>query len=132
MKNQNYFVKQVQAGYHHSIFLTEDGRIYGFGRNHVGQLGDGSIHDFSEPVAAIFESNFVKISSGAFHNLAMKENHHLYGFGYDYVIIFIIFNSILISTENLVFKMVFLGIFQFLYSMKQHQLLIFQHNGYIL
>jgi alpha-tubulin suppressor-like RCC1 family protein len=35
-------VVAISAGYDHSLALTDDGRVYAWGRNHKGQVGDGS------------------------------------------------------------------------------------------
>ena len=42
-------IKEVSAGYSHSIVLTEDGKVYAFGYNNYGQLGiynTNSIHTY--------------------------------------------------------------------------------------
>jgi len=42
-------VASVVAGYGHAFYRTTDGRIWAFGNNDMGQLGDGMTDDFWEP-----------------------------------------------------------------------------------
>lgn len=43
-------VVQISATGNHSLALTDGGRVYGWGSNSNGQIGDGSIQDASRPV----------------------------------------------------------------------------------
>lgn len=40
-------IKEISAGWHHNLLLSEDGRLYGFGARLNGQL-DGTNHDGRE------------------------------------------------------------------------------------
>ena len=44
-------VKTVACSYYHSLVATDDGFLWGFGRNDYGQLGTGNTIDVSEPVS---------------------------------------------------------------------------------
>jgi alpha-tubulin suppressor-like RCC1 family protein len=44
-------VTQVAGGYDHSLAVTSAGGVLAFGRNDVGQLGDGTTTDSTVPVA---------------------------------------------------------------------------------
>jgi len=41
---------QVAAGAHHSLALTSDGKVWAWGRNYYGQLGDGTKTNRLTPV----------------------------------------------------------------------------------
>ena len=43
-------IVQIEAGLYHNIMLTSDGRVFTWGRNNNGQLGDGTIVDKTTPV----------------------------------------------------------------------------------
>ena len=47
--NNPKFIK-IYAGFHHSMALTSDGKLYGWGNNEFGQLGIGSKVDQSVPI----------------------------------------------------------------------------------
>jgi alpha-tubulin suppressor-like RCC1 family protein len=43
-------ISEVAAGYSHSLFLTDQGKVWAAGYNNVGQLGDGTLISRSTPV----------------------------------------------------------------------------------
>jgi alpha-tubulin suppressor-like RCC1 family protein len=68
-----------------SYALTEDGKLYAWGANDVGQLGvgDKDIRYSSTPMEVCIEGNIKEIAIGAFHAYALLENGDLYGWGYN-------------------------------------------------
>ena len=40
----------VSAGYSYSLYMKSDGRVFAAGRNHYGELGDGSTTQRNTPV----------------------------------------------------------------------------------
>jgi alpha-tubulin suppressor-like RCC1 family protein len=84
--DQNIKVKQMSGGETSSLILTTTGMVYGFGLNHVGQLGDGTGLTRLIPTPIVYQNQRVaKICSGAYHSLVVKRNGKLYGFGYNVV-----------------------------------------------
>jgi alpha-tubulin suppressor-like RCC1 family protein/uncharacterized protein YkwD len=62
----------IAAGYHHSLLLTNDARVWAWGSNKFGQLGDGTTgtHRLTPaPVDAL--RNVTAIAGGARHSLAL-------------------------------------------------------------
>jgi alpha-tubulin suppressor-like RCC1 family protein len=59
----------VAAGRDHSLALTGDGKVYGWGYNYYGQTGDGGSADRLTPVHVL--SNAVAIAAGDYHSLAL-------------------------------------------------------------
>ncbi len=49
--DQNFVIVQVVAGYQHSVALTNDGTVYTWGDNSMGQLGTG--RNFEEPFSNV-------------------------------------------------------------------------------
>jgi alpha-tubulin suppressor-like RCC1 family protein len=69
-------VVAIAAGQKHSVALTSDGKIYAWGANDVGQLGDLSESSRSAPVAVYLDGDpshrpVTAISAGKSHSLAL-------------------------------------------------------------
>lgn len=76
----------VSAGAGHSLALTSDGRIYGWGVNWEGAIGDGSNTDRAIPVLVaasgpMSDESVVAISAGANHSMALTSNGQLFAWG---------------------------------------------------
>lgn len=68
-------VTAVASGYGHSLALTADGRVFAWGQNFAGQLGDGTAEDRDTPVEADLPEytrvTAIASSSGGYHSLAV-------------------------------------------------------------
>lgn len=62
----------IAAGDYHSLALGSDGRVWSWGRNNKGQLGDGSPNSKSTPIQLPELNNIVGIAAGDLHSLAFK------------------------------------------------------------
>ncbi|QCE00003.1 Regulator of chromosome condensation 1/beta-lactamase-inhibitor protein II [Vigna unguiculata] len=81
LPNLSTKVCSIAAGEAHTLILTEDGRVYCWGRGILGRLGGGSEHDHHLPVQVRFGSEeysvrIVGIAAGAYHSLALAEDFH--------------------------------------------------------
>jgi alpha-tubulin suppressor-like RCC1 family protein len=76
-------VKQVSAGYLHSLALKEDGTVWAWGWNGLGQLGDGTTADRRTPVQVKGLTDIVSVSAGAFHSLAVRRDGTLWAWGWN-------------------------------------------------
>ena len=69
-------VSQVAAGYDHSVFLMKDGTVRTVGRNHVGQLGDGTSIDRNISVQVLNQDGSpltnVQAISASWHTMFLK------------------------------------------------------------
>src|SRR4029077_17640060 len=76
-------IKQISAGSHHSLVLSDRGELYGFG---VGDSGVGSKDDVLAPKLVKFfrDKPIAKISAGGFHSLVLTKDDELYDFGRTY------------------------------------------------
>jgi alpha-tubulin suppressor-like RCC1 family protein len=76
----------ISAGYFHSLFLDEYGRVYSCGDNDNGQLGLGNSYDCNFPtlIDALADSNIVAISAGIYGSLFLDEYGKVYSCGYNY------------------------------------------------
>lgn len=71
----------VSAGSGFTLALSSDGKIYSWGRNDKGQLGDGTTQDRLTPVEVSTSLSFVAISAGDHHSIAITENGQLFSWG---------------------------------------------------
>ena len=74
----------VAAGMVHSIGLDQNGRVWDWGYNNKGQLGDNSITSKLTPVSILgANKTFCAIACGVYHALAMDNNKGVWGWGYN-------------------------------------------------
>ena len=74
-------VISVAAGFEHSVALIEDGTVWTWGWNAMGQLGDGSTLDRDAPTQVPGLTNIVSIGAGSYHSLAVDANGDLWAWG---------------------------------------------------
>jgi hypothetical protein len=65
----------------HTLALGNDGKVYAFGFNGSGQVGDGTTQARSTPVAVSGLANVTEIAAGAFHSLALTSDGQAWAWG---------------------------------------------------
>jgi len=67
----------------HSVVLTEDGKVYIWGDNQYGQLGNGEKRDLAVPilVESLSHEVVIGIAVGGWHTLALTNNGAVYSWG---------------------------------------------------
>jgi alpha-tubulin suppressor-like RCC1 family protein len=77
----------VDAGEAHTCARRTSGRLYCWGSNSSGQLGDGTRTNRSVPIQVIqrtgFATDWIGVSAGGFHTCARKTNGRLYCWGFN-------------------------------------------------
>ena len=73
--------KTVVAGFRTSFGIKTDGTLWAWGRNDVGQLGNGNTIDQRLPVQIGTDNNWDVISSGQQHVIALKTDGSLWAWG---------------------------------------------------
>jgi alpha-tubulin suppressor-like RCC1 family protein len=80
-------IKAVGAGWSHSMLLSTDGKVYTFGDNSSGQLGDGTTTTRTVPIS-IIDNNLVlsgktvnAIAAGGYHSVLLTTIGKVYTFG---------------------------------------------------
>ncbi|MBT7853713.1 MAG: hypothetical protein HN675_10365, partial [Opitutae bacterium] len=72
-------IQKISCG-SHTLFLMDNGALWGMGQNSSGQLGDGGNENHSTPYR-IFESGVKDIAAGLNHTLVVKSDGSLWAFG---------------------------------------------------
>lgn len=73
----------VAAGEFHSMLLTSSGKVFTWGRNNRGQLGDGTVNLSETPIdiTSQFSGRVVKIATGDLHSFALTQDGTFYAWG---------------------------------------------------
>ena len=82
-------VTAIAAGFHHSLALTSDGRVFSWGRNDVGQLGLDGLGSTEVPMAVdmsgvLAGKTVTKIAARYLHTLALTSDGEVYAWGANY------------------------------------------------
>jgi alpha-tubulin suppressor-like RCC1 family protein len=80
----NTRIVAIAGGSSHSLALDSIGRVWAFGRNLVGQLGNNTFIDSHGPSKVAFPAGTPKaigISAGGAHSLAIDSQHRLWAWG---------------------------------------------------
>ncbi|SDE34923.1 RCC1 domain-containing protein [Niabella drilacis] len=75
-------VRDMAAGFLHTLILQEDHSIWAMGSNGNGQLGDGTTVDRTVPVKIMNEA--ISISCGYYHSHVIKKDFSLWAMGNNY------------------------------------------------
>jgi alpha-tubulin suppressor-like RCC1 family protein len=73
--------KAVSAGLEHTCAIRDDGTAWCWGRNEVGQLGDGSREDRTSPTKVATDTLFVAIDAGHDHTCAIADDKTVWCWG---------------------------------------------------
>ncbi|HEY4929644.1 MAG TPA: MBG domain-containing protein [Acidimicrobiales bacterium] len=78
-------VTAIAGGQFHALALASTGKVYGWGYNGNGQLGNGLKTTPANPVLAVFPSGVTatNIAAGGYHSLAIGSDGNLYSWGYN-------------------------------------------------
>lgn len=81
MLENEYNLAHIVLGYEYNIALNEEGKMFGWGNNMFGQLGDGTTDHRYHIVAIMPSKRFKSISAGDGYSLAIDEDGFAYGWG---------------------------------------------------
>jgi len=71
----------VAGGGNHTLALTGDGRVWAWGDNSNGQLGDGTFRSRPQPVPVVQLTEGVAIAAGYGHSLALEQDGTVWAWG---------------------------------------------------
>lgn len=77
-------ISTVSIGNHHALYVNAEGEVYGCGRNHLGELGNGSdgfMKDSIIPVRAGMLENITIVNAGHSHSMSLNKDGlaHIWG-----------------------------------------------------
>lgn len=74
------------VGHGHSIVVKTDGTAWAFGRNHVGQLGNGDVSDGASlgPTGVVGVDDFVAVTGGDDFSLGVRSDGTVWAWGANY------------------------------------------------
>lgn len=75
--------RQISAGWGHTCGVTSDDRLFCWGLNHTGQLGDGTTTDRRHPVRIGRELRVLQVSAGQLHTCAVTTGYAAYCWGHN-------------------------------------------------
>ncbi len=76
-------VTAIAAGAYHSLALTSDGKVWSWGWNYYGQLGNGTTTNSTRPVQVSSVTGITAIAAGYYHSLALASNGNVFAWGYN-------------------------------------------------
>ena len=72
----------IAAGCRHTVALDSDGKVYAWGDNEYGQLGDNSTSDSHVPTSGVLsDKTITAIATGVFHTVALDSDGKIYAWG---------------------------------------------------
>jgi alpha-tubulin suppressor-like RCC1 family protein len=79
-------ITQIAAGVNHSLVLTDSGKLYSWGYNDSGQLGNGTIDNSPVPTAVdmtgvLNGATVTQIAAGEYHSLALTDDGKVHSWG---------------------------------------------------
>lgn len=80
-------ITEINLGFYHSGVITSEGRIFVWGRNHLGQLGDGTYTDRHTPMELTLQfeldedEGIVQLAFGYYHNLVLTSEGRVFSWG---------------------------------------------------
>ncbi|EGR29393.1 rcc1 family hect domain protein, putative [Ichthyophthirius multifiliis] len=76
-------IKKMVCGKKHTVFITEEGKIYSYGIGEYGSLGHGGLiySDIPKNIIKFNQKKIIQITCGEFHTLALTDTYDLYSWG---------------------------------------------------
>jgi alpha-tubulin suppressor-like RCC1 family protein len=76
-------IKQVSTKHQHTVVLASDNRVYAYGNNQLGMLGNGLNIVSLVPVAVLLDKTVTQIAAGFYHTVVLTNDNMAYGWGYN-------------------------------------------------
>ncbi|QGQ96697.1 hypothetical protein EHS13_18330 [Paenibacillus psychroresistens] len=77
--------KGMATGAYHSLAIKTDGTLWAWGRNHLGELGNGTSGDNKKdiyaPIQVVGVTDIIKVAAGYEHSLALKSDGTVWAWG---------------------------------------------------
>ena len=73
--------KEISVGYNHCLAIDKNGKLFAWGKNETGQLGDGTKISKNLPIQIMKEKTFIQISAGVNYSLAIDSEGNIWSWG---------------------------------------------------
>ena len=73
--------KYIALGYEHTCGITQEGRLFCWGNNYYGQLGDGTYVNKNAPTQVGTDTDWETVAAGYFHTCATRSDKSLLCWG---------------------------------------------------
>ncbi len=73
--------RKAASGVYHNLMISNDGKLFAWGKNNYGQLGDGTMTDRPIPTQIGTASNWEDIGCGYEYSMAINSDGKLFGWG---------------------------------------------------
>ncbi len=81
----------ITSGLYHNLMIDQNGKLYAWGANNFGQVGDGTKTDRTTPVLVKDGGGFkndgtdpvISISTGSYHSLIATQSGKIYAWGHN-------------------------------------------------
>lgn len=74
--------KKLVAGHNHSCIIDASDHVQCWGRNHIGQLGDGTTTNRVTPTPVTGVGTVISLDTAGHHSCAVDSTHHVWCWGY--------------------------------------------------
>ena len=74
-------ITAISAGWDHALALRSDHTVWAWGKNRVGELGDGTTMNRTNPVPVTTLSNIIAVSGGDWHSSALASDGTIWKWG---------------------------------------------------
>lgn len=82
--DQDIYPVSVSAGAEHVMVLLNDGRVFAWGNNSHGELGQGTTSSYScAAVQVAGVPKIAKVAAGGYHNLALDQDGKIWAWGWN-------------------------------------------------
>ncbi len=82
--------KEIASGGNHTLAISTNGRLYAFGQNNYGQIGDGTTInrpmaiDITDQLNLADDEDLIQIACGFYNSYTLTSYHRLFSWGYNY------------------------------------------------
>lgn len=83
LPSRDKYDAQVEGGSNHTMVLKDNGELWGWGSNYLGQLGNGTTIDLRTPKLISSDNDYKAISASHEHTLALNKDGTVVGWGYN-------------------------------------------------
>jgi alpha-tubulin suppressor-like RCC1 family protein len=76
-------IASVAVGSTHVLAVTTNAAVYGWGSNHIGQLGNAKQSYFDRPIPIVFPEKITAVAAGMHYSLALASSGKVYAWGWN-------------------------------------------------